>query len=129
MEDRAVFVTGLIATETTLYAWALLPNHVHLGTVAFVERILAAGDARLQSQRARASRLAEAAVVRAECQRIGVSVEGLQMGEHRRQLSAVRARLAVRWVTQLGLFLAEAARHLGVSTSGLAKPVTRSERE
>ena len=101
-----------------------------LGTGAFVERLLAEGDARLQSQHVRASRLGEtAAIVRAECQRAGISAEELQMGGRRRRLSAVRARLAVRLVTQLGLSLAEAARHLGVSTSGLAKVVMRAERK
>jgi hypothetical protein len=99
-----------------------------LGTGAFVEKVVAEGDARLQSQRVRATRLAEAAAqVRAECQRTGVSAEELQMGGRRRRVSAVRARLAVRLVTQLGLSLAEAARHLGVSTSALARAVTRAE--
>jgi predicted transcriptional regulator len=49
------------------------------------------------------------------------------MGGRRRRLSTVRVRLAVRLVTQLGLSLAEAARHLGVSTSGLAKAAARVE--
>jgi hypothetical protein len=31
-------------------------------------------------------------------------------------------------VTQVGLSLADAARHLGVSTSGIAKAVARTER-
>jgi predicted transcriptional regulator len=35
----------------------------------------------------------------------------------------VRAQLAVHLVTQLGLSLADAARSLGVSTSGIAKAV------
>jgi len=65
----------------TVYAWALLPNHAHRGTGAFVERLLADGEARVQSQRAQATRLAEAApVVRAECQRAGLSAEALQVG-------------------------------------------------
>jgi len=40
----------------------------------------------------------------------------------------VRAALAVHLVTRLGLSLAEAARQLGVSTSGVAKAVARAER-
>lgn len=41
---------------------------------------------------------------------------------------AVPARaLAVHLVTRLGLSLAEATRHLGVSTSGIAKAVDRAE--
>jgi putative transposase len=99
-----------------------------LGTGAFVERLLTEGDARLQNQRARAIRLGEAeAVVRAECQRAGISAEELQMGGRRRRLSAVRSCLALRLVTHLGLSLAEAARHLGVSTSALARTMARAE--
>ena len=41
--------------------------------------------------------------------------------------SAVRAHLAVHLVTQCGLSLADAARQLGVSTSGIAKAVARAE--
>jgi predicted DNA-binding protein (UPF0251 family) len=40
----------------------------------------------------------------------------------------VRSELAVHLVTQLGLSLADAARQLGVSTSGIAKAVARAER-
>jgi REP element-mobilizing transposase RayT len=101
-----------------------------LGTGAFVERLLADGDARLQSQRARVTRLGEVdTIVRAECQRAGISAEELQMGGRRRPLSAVRARLAMRLLTQLGLSLAEAARHLGVSTSAMARALMRAEGE
>ena len=38
------------------------------------------------------------------------------------------ATLAVHLVTQLGLSLADTARQLGVSTSGIAKAVARAER-
>jgi hypothetical protein len=41
----------------------------------------------------------------------------------------MRARLAVRLVTQLGLLLADAPRRLEVSTSVLAKEVRRAEGE
>ena len=49
------------------------------------------------------------------------------MGGRRRQISAVRAQLAVYLVTEGGLSLADAARQLGVSTSGIAKAVARAE--
>jgi predicted transcriptional regulator len=49
------------------------------------------------------------------------------MGGRRRQISAVRAHLAVLLVTQGGLSLTDAARQLGVSTSGIAKAVARAE--
>jgi len=63
--------------------------------------VLAAGDVRQQKQRARGQRL---------------------------RVVAVRAPLAVHLLTQIGLSLADTARQLGVSTSGIAKAVTRAER-
>jgi len=99
-----------------------------LGTGPFVERMLAAGEARLQMQHTRAKRLRETqALLRKVCQREGISAEELRMGGRRRRLSTVRAHLAVHLVRQLGLSLADAARHLGVSTSGIAKAVARAE--
>ena len=50
------------------------------------------------------------------------------MGSRRRRIAAVRAHLAVHLVTQLGLSLADTARQLGVSTSGIAKALARAER-
>jgi len=80
------------------------PQPRHLAIRSFVERSLAEADARLQSRRVGASRLGgAAAIVHAGCQQAGISAEQLQMG----------ARLAVRFVTPLGLPLAETARHLG----------------
>jgi hypothetical protein len=100
-----------------------------LGSGPFVERMLAAGDARQQTQHARGHRLRQAqAIIRQQCRREQVSLEELRMGSRRRRIAAVRARLAVDLVTRLGLSLAETARQLGVSTSGIAKAVARAER-
>jgi REP element-mobilizing transposase RayT len=100
-----------------------------LGSGAFVERMLAAGDARQQTQHARAHRLRQAqALIRRRCRRAQVGVEELRLGSRRRRVAGVRAALAVHLVTRLGLSLAEAARQLGISTSGVAKAVARAER-
>ena len=100
-----------------------------LGSGEFVERMLAAGDARQQTQQARAQRLGQAqAIIRRRCRRAQVGLAELQMGSRRRRIAAVRSELAVHLVTQLGLSLADAARQLGVSTSGIAKAVARAER-
>ena len=100
-----------------------------LGTGRFVERMLAAGDARQQTQRARGPRLREAqALIRRQCRQAQLGPEELRMGSRRRRIAAVRAHLAVHLVTQLGLSLADTARQLGVSTSGIAKAVARAER-
>ena len=100
-----------------------------LGTGPFVERMLAAGDARQQTQRARGHRLREAqALIRRLCRQAQLGLEELRMGSRRRRIAAVRARLAVCLVTRLGLSLADTARQLGVSTSGIAKALARAER-
>jgi AraC-like DNA-binding protein len=100
-----------------------------LGTGPFVERMLAAGDARQQTQRAREHRLRDAqALIRRRCRQAQLGLEELRMGSRRRRIAAVRAHLAVHLVTQLGLSLADTARQLGVSTSGIAKALARAER-
>jgi transposase-like protein len=38
----------------------------------------------------------------------------------------VRGALAVQFVTEIGLSLADAARQLGISTSGIAKAIARA---
>ncbi len=90
--------------------------------------MLAAGDARQRAQRARGRRLREAqALIRRRCQRERLGLEELRMGSRRRRVAAVRRDLAVELVTRLGLSLAEAARQLGISTSGIAKALARAE--
>jgi predicted transcriptional regulator len=49
----------------------------------------------------------------------------VRSGSRRGPIPALRARLARHLVTKLGLSLAEAARHLGVSTSAISKAVSR----
>jgi len=100
-----------------------------LGSGAFVERLLAAGDARQQTQQARAHRLRQAqALIRRRCRQAQVGLAELQMGSRRHRITAVRSQLAVHLVTHLGLSLAEAARQLGISTSAIGKAVARAER-
>ena len=99
-----------------------------LGTGAFVDRVLAAGPARQAPQVARAHQLAQAQrLIRGTCRQAGVGLAELQMGSRRRRIAAVRSELAVHLVTHLGLSLADAARQLGVSTSGIAKALARAE--
>lgn len=57
-----------------------------------------------------------------ECKRSRVSLKELQ-GGGRRVVSALRVRIAKRGLDELGLPLAEIARHVGVSTSGIARAV------
>jgi putative transposase len=94
-----------------------------LGTGPFVERMLTAGEGRQQTQQAWGKRLREVqALLRQQCRREQIGLAELQMRSRRRRI------VAVHFVTRLGLSLAEAARQLGVSTSGVAKAVARAER-
>jgi predicted transcriptional regulator len=54
-------------------------------------------------------------------------VEELQRGGRRGPLSAVRADLARHLVAGLGLSLAQAARHLGVSTTAIFKILRKTD--
>jgi hypothetical protein len=222
-EDRGAFVArlGAVATGTTLYAWALLPNHAHLllrsgpaGLPQFMRRLLT-GYALAYNRRHRRvghlfqNRYKSIVVdedayfrelvryihlnpVRARlvpdlahldgypwCGHAGILGRAHLPGQDRtyvlswfarteraavrayraflqagspqgrrpelvggglvRSLGgwgavravrrrAVRAALAVDLVTRLGLSLAETARQLGVSTSGIAKALARAEK-
>jgi hypothetical protein len=99
-----------------------------LGTDAFVERMLANGDTRQRTQQAQGQRLRAAQeLIRHRCRRARVGLAELQLGSRRRRVAAVRAELAVRLIAEFGLSLADAARQLGVSTSGIAKAIARTE--
>ena len=94
-----------------------------------MERLLAAGDARQRTQRDQGHSLRNAlALIRRQYRQAQLGLEELRMGSRRRRIAAVRADLAIHLVTQLGLSLADTARQLGVSTSGIGKVVARAER-
>lgn len=100
-----------------------------LGTDAFVAQMLAAGDTRQRAHRTQRQQLREVqGLLRRRCRQARVSLVELQTGSRRRRIATLRADLAVHLVTQLGLSLAETARQLGISTSGVAKAVSRAER-
>jgi len=65
--------------------------------------------------------------IRRRCREARVGLAELHQGSRWRRIAAVRGALAVQLVIQVGLSLADAARQLGVSTSGIAKAVTRAE--
>jgi putative transposase len=93
-----------------------------LGSGEFVAELLREAEERQGAALRRPPTPQETAVVIAMiCRREGASVEELTKGGRRRHLSAVRADLAQELVTRLGLSLAQAARHLGVSTAAISK--------
>jgi hypothetical protein len=65
-------------------------------------------------------------VVAQACKKHGVSLTELRSGSRRAELPGVRAELAQRLVEDFGLTMAEAARQLGISTSGISKTLARS---
>ncbi|NTV01782.1 MAG: hypothetical protein HGB04_03220 [Chlorobiaceae bacterium] len=59
------------------------------------------------------------------CELQSVSVDLLKSGARRREMSLIRRVLATRMVVELGLTLAETARILGISISGVAEIIRR----
>ena len=98
-----------------------------LGGGEFVERVLREADARTlrQSTATKMKRHAERVVAEA-CRKNGVSLTELRSGSRRGQLPAVRVKIARTLVEDYGLAIAEVARQVGISTSGVSKILTRS---
>ncbi len=66
-------------------------------------------------------------LIEEECRKERISTTELKSGSRRRKVSALRATIAKRGLDDLGLSLAEIARHVGVNTSSIAKAITRAE--
>ena len=98
-----------------------------LGSGAFVERILKEADARMirQGGLQKLKRQAERVVVEG-CKKHGVSVTELRNGSRRGMMPQVRGEISRRLVEDYGLALAEVARQVGISTSGVSKLLSRS---
>ncbi len=98
-----------------------------LGSGEFVERILREADARALRQHGakKRSRYAER-VVAEECKKSGVSLTELRSGSRRGRLPAVRAKIVRALVDNYGVGIAEVARQVGISTSGVSKILTRT---
>lgn len=97
-----------------------------LGSGEFVEKILKEAEARTQRQHAARTRSGRAErVIVQTCKKNGVSLTELRAGSRRGRLPAVRADLACRLVEDFGLPVAEVARQLGISTSGVSKILSR----
>jgi REP element-mobilizing transposase RayT len=60
------------------------------------------------------------------CKREKIEVTMLQSGSRRNPLPKVRKELAIKFVNEFGISLAETARQLGVSTSGIAQLLRRN---
>ena len=98
-----------------------------LGSGEFVERILREADARTVRQYSgnKAKGYAERVVV-AACKKDGLSLTELRSGSRRGRLPAVRVKIVRGLVENYGISVAEVARQVGISTSGVSKILTRS---
>jgi hypothetical protein len=98
-----------------------------LGSGEFVERVLREADGRMLRQHTakKMKRHAERVVSEA-CRESGVSLTELRSGSRRGQLPAVRVKMARTLVADYGLAVAEVARQVGISTSGVSKILIRS---
>jgi hypothetical protein len=98
-----------------------------LGAGPFVEQLLIRDEGRLRRTHAGAERGKEIEeLIRRTCTSAGVDLGELQFGGRRRSVAKVRATLAWHLVSDYGITLADAARRLGVSTSGIAKVLGRA---
>jgi putative transposase len=67
-------------------------------------------------------------IIQEECAKSQVSLTELQGGSRRKTVSDMRAKIARRSLDELGLSMAEIARHLGVNTSSITRTISRFER-
>jgi REP element-mobilizing transposase RayT len=93
-----------------------------LGSGVFVGRILQETEERVSQQfRALKSGKNIEEIIRAVCRKEGISQAELQGGSRRGRIPEVRIKIERKLVKEDGIIMAEAARHLGVSTSALSK--------
>jgi REP element-mobilizing transposase RayT/predicted HTH domain antitoxin len=97
-----------------------------LGSGEFVEHLLKQADEVRKQQFSANDRIKTAQqLVEKICQKEKISVEALRSGSRRQLVSKARTQIAVKLVEENGLSLAQTARHLGVSTSAIAKLLDR----
>ena len=100
-----------------------------LGSSEFVLTVLADTEERQQRQmKIRSSERNIDTIIKEECTKRQVTEEEVRSGGRRPRVTLTRASIAYRAVTELGLSAAEAARHLGVTTSTVTRAVERVEK-
>ncbi|MBM4309922.1 MAG: hypothetical protein FJ119_03100 [Deltaproteobacteria bacterium] len=98
-----------------------------LGDGEFVDKILCEADGVVQSQfSCKVDRGHLQKVIRRFCKDNKLTEEDICSGSRRREISQARGRLALQLVREHGVSFAECARQLYVTTSAIAKVVTRN---
>jgi REP element-mobilizing transposase RayT len=101
-----------------------------LGQDEFVAGILAEADKRIAGQISINERILIAKrLIFETCDKESVSLEALKGGSRRGRLPEIRAGLALELVEGIGLTMAETARQLGVTTSGISRILERYKLE
>jgi REP element-mobilizing transposase RayT len=95
-----------------------------LGNGDFVNAILKEAEEKTTRQlKLRRSGKTIDKIIEEECKKERISVSELKGGGRRRKVSTLRATIAKRGLDELGLSMAEIARHVGVTTSSIAKMI------
>jgi REP element-mobilizing transposase RayT len=99
-----------------------------LGSGEFVERIIKEAETQIKYQLPLLEHHRKIdEFITQICQDENVSVEELKGGSRRKEISRVRARIAIGLVKTQGVALAEVARQLGVSTTAISKIIKRAD--
>jgi REP element-mobilizing transposase RayT len=97
-----------------------------LGSGDFVQHLLQQSDEARRKQFSGREGLRQAIeLIEGVCKDEGIDAKALRAGSRRQNVSKVRARLVEKLVVEFGLSLAEAGRQLGVSSSAVAKTLSR----
>lgn len=100
-----------------------------LGSGAFVSGLLAEAKEGVKHQVVVSDMSQKIEIeIAAVCDKEKISAKLLQSGSRRRPLPGLRKKLAVKFVGEYGVSLAQTARHLGMSTSGVAQILRRNNR-
>ena len=103
----------------------LIPYHLN-----FVSAVLKEVEEKTKRQlKLRRTGESIAEIIEEECKKGRISKNGLTGGSRRRKVSTLRAVISKRSLDELGLTMAEIARHVGVTTSSIAKAVARFEED
>ncbi len=99
-----------------------------LGSGDFVHAILKETEEReLRQLKLKRSGRTIQKIIDEECRKDGISPKEVMNGVSRRAVSSLRATIAHRARTELGLSSAEMARHLGVAASSISRIIVRME--
>lgn len=97
-----------------------------LGSSEFVEQIIKESENKLKYQFSDGELLKKSRqLIARECDKEKISLQALEAGSRRRDISKVRLRLTITLVQEYGLTQAEVARLLGVSSSAIANALRR----